>query len=124
MSNNKKKKRKRKPGGGRKPAPYKTTTIAVRVRAEWKEEVKEAIQTTINKLKNSAMYTITETPMQKHINNGQEIVHEKATEREAVNLFHEICDRRNINEITTDKGLFPIEAGGIGYDWRITMTKN
>lgn len=44
-------KRKRKPGGGRKPAPYKTTTVSVRVRTEWVGEVKEAIKTTVDKLK-------------------------------------------------------------------------
>lgn len=48
-------KRKRKPGGGRKPAPYKTTTVSVRVRTEWVEPVKEAITNTINNLKSQTM---------------------------------------------------------------------
>lgn len=38
-------------GAGRKPAPYKTTTVSVRVRTEWVEPVKEAIKTTVDKLK-------------------------------------------------------------------------
>ena len=31
-------------GAGRKPAPYKTKTIAFRVRVEWAEEVKQTVK--------------------------------------------------------------------------------
>lgn len=56
-------KRKRKPGGGRKPAPYKTTTVSVRVRTEWVGEVKEAITNTINNLKSQTMTNTIPTPV-------------------------------------------------------------
>lgn len=38
-------------GAGRKPASYKTTTIAYRVRFDWVEELKETIKNKINELK-------------------------------------------------------------------------
>lgn len=37
-------------GAGRKPAPYKTKTISIRVREEWAEEVKQAAKDKIRQL--------------------------------------------------------------------------
>lgn len=37
-------------GSGRKPAPYKTKTISIRVREEWAEEVKQAAKDKIKQL--------------------------------------------------------------------------
>ncbi len=37
-------------GAGRKPAPYKTKTISIRVREEWAEEVKQAAKNKIRQL--------------------------------------------------------------------------
>jgi len=37
-------------GAGRKPALYQTKTIAFRVRVEWVEAVKKAVQTTVAEL--------------------------------------------------------------------------
>lgn len=38
-------------GAGRKPASYKTTTISIRVKVEWVEEIKDTIKTKINELR-------------------------------------------------------------------------
>jgi hypothetical protein len=37
-------------GAGRKPAPYKTKTIAFRVRVEWAETIKTMVKDKINEL--------------------------------------------------------------------------
>ena len=42
---------KNKKGAGRPPAPYKTTTIAFRVRVEWAEEIKNLIKNKIEQLR-------------------------------------------------------------------------
>jgi hypothetical protein len=39
-------------GAGRKPASYKTTTIAFRVRVEWAEQIKTTVKNAINELRN------------------------------------------------------------------------
>jgi hypothetical protein len=38
-------------GSGRKPAPYKTQTIAFRVRTEWVDEIKELVKNRLLELK-------------------------------------------------------------------------
>jgi len=38
-------------GAGRKPAPYKTKTIAFRVRVEWADEIKAMVKDKIQDLK-------------------------------------------------------------------------
>lgn len=41
-------------GAGRKPAEYKTQTIAFRVRVEWVEIIKKAVKKKIQELKKKA----------------------------------------------------------------------
>jgi len=38
-------------GAGRKPAPYKTKTIAFRVRVEWAEHIRNVVKQELIKLK-------------------------------------------------------------------------
>lgn len=38
-------------GAGRKPKPYKTKTIAFRVRIEWEQEIKQLVAQKIQELK-------------------------------------------------------------------------
>jgi hypothetical protein len=38
-------------GAGRNPAPYKTTTIAFRVRVEWIDEIKRMVKKKVEQLK-------------------------------------------------------------------------
>ena len=40
-----------KKGAGRPPAPYKTTTIAFRVRVEWADEIKKLVKNKIEQLR-------------------------------------------------------------------------
>ena len=43
----------KRPFSGRKKSPYKTKTIAFRVRLEWIEQVKEIVNKKINELKSN-----------------------------------------------------------------------
>lgn len=43
----------KRPNAGRKPSPYKTTTVSVRVRIEWVEVIKKAIAEKISELKSN-----------------------------------------------------------------------
>ena len=45
----------KRPNAGRKPSPYKTTTVSVRVRVEWVDTIKKAIANKINELKNKGI---------------------------------------------------------------------
>lgn len=44
-------KRTRAKGGGRKPAPYKTKVLSVRVRVEWYDDLKKLITKFLNSKK-------------------------------------------------------------------------
>lgn len=41
-------------GAGRKPAPYKTKTVAFRVRQQWAEHIKQIVKNEIDKLLKNA----------------------------------------------------------------------
>ena len=41
-------------GAGRKPAPYKTVTIAFRVRLEWAKEIKLMIKNKLSELRKNS----------------------------------------------------------------------
>lgn len=42
----------KRPNAGRKPSPYKTTTVSVRVRVDWVDVIKKAIKDKVEELKN------------------------------------------------------------------------
>lgn len=68
------------------------------------------------------MAKVTIIPMQRHINNGETIVREFIKYKDALNYFLEWCDERSIPyEYNDYKEGEEMEAGGIGYDYRIEL---
>lgn len=72
------------------------------------------------------MYTILIEPMQSHINEGTAQLISLPTYGKALSLFKEICDAKGLyfTADTIDAEKYPCEwtAGGIGHDYRITLT--
>ena len=44
----------KRPNSGRKPSPYKTTTVSVRVRIDWVDIIKKAIKDKVEELKHKS----------------------------------------------------------------------
>jgi len=62
--------------------------------------------------------TVTITPMQKHINNGETKVLEFINNREATNYFTGLCDEKGYDYEFNSDGA---DAGGRGHDYEITL---
>jgi hypothetical protein len=51
-----------RPGAGRKPAPYKTKTLAFRVKVEWEQYIRQLVKAELYKLQTPTVKTAGETP--------------------------------------------------------------
>jgi hypothetical protein len=70
------------------------------------------------------MYTIIIEPMSPSVNGGMSQLFMESTYGKALSLFKELCNSMNLEYDTIDQDRYPCEwtAGGIGHDYRITLT--
>lgn len=69
--------------------------------------------------KTAAFPYVSIEPMQRHINNGQTLIHEFTFAIDAIDFFYNWCKEKNYNtDLTSAQGF---HAGGIGHDFFIQV---